>query len=107
MSVYRSSQLRGKCTCPLGSACYNRILCDPAHVATFLVCAYKYGVEEFARDHANKLYIPVHLDTRALGPILSFMQWRSRRFDVYGLDTPRKGVIATGTPQMPQTPNGF
>jgi hypothetical protein len=34
ISVYRSSQLRGKCTCPLGSACYNRISCDSAHVAT-------------------------------------------------------------------------
>jgi hypothetical protein len=34
MSVYRSSRLRGKCTCPPGSACYNKISCDPAHVAT-------------------------------------------------------------------------
>jgi hypothetical protein len=34
MFVYRSSRLRGKCTCPSGSACYNRISCDPAHVAT-------------------------------------------------------------------------
>jgi hypothetical protein len=31
---YRSSQLRGKCTCLLGSACYNRILCNLAYVAT-------------------------------------------------------------------------
>jgi hypothetical protein len=29
-----SSQLRGNCTCPPGSACYNRISCNPAHVAT-------------------------------------------------------------------------
>ena len=34
MFSYRSSRLRGKCTCPPGSACYNRISCDPAHVAT-------------------------------------------------------------------------
>jgi hypothetical protein len=34
MLVYRSSQLRGKCTCPSGSACYNRISCDSAHVVT-------------------------------------------------------------------------
>jgi hypothetical protein len=74
---------------------------------SFLVCAYKYGVEEFARDRAFKLYIPVHLDTGALGPILSFMQWRSRRFDQYGLDTPRKRVIASGVPQISQTPNGL
>jgi hypothetical protein len=34
MFLYRSSRLRGKCTCPSGSACYNRISCDPAHVVT-------------------------------------------------------------------------
>jgi hypothetical protein len=34
MSVYRSSRLRGKCTCLTGSACYNEISCDPAHVVT-------------------------------------------------------------------------
>jgi hypothetical protein len=34
MFVYRSSQLRGKCTCPPGSACYNKISCDLAHVVT-------------------------------------------------------------------------
>jgi hypothetical protein len=34
MFVYRSSRLRGKCTCPSGSACYNRISCDLSHVAT-------------------------------------------------------------------------
>jgi hypothetical protein len=28
--MYRSSQLRGNCTCPPGSACYNRISCDLA-----------------------------------------------------------------------------
>jgi hypothetical protein len=28
--VYRSSQLQGKCICPPGSACYNRMSCDLA-----------------------------------------------------------------------------
>jgi hypothetical protein len=37
MLVYRSSQLRGKCTCPSGSACYNRISCDSAHVVTYVL----------------------------------------------------------------------
>jgi hypothetical protein len=31
--LYRSSQLRGKCTCPPGSACYDRMSCD---IATWL-----------------------------------------------------------------------
>jgi hypothetical protein len=34
MFVYRSSQLRGKCTCPPGSACDNNISCDFSHVVT-------------------------------------------------------------------------
>jgi hypothetical protein len=37
MSVYRSSRLRGKSTCLTGSACYNEISCDPAHVVTIFL----------------------------------------------------------------------
>jgi hypothetical protein len=53
MFVYRSSRLRGKCTCPTGSACYNKISCDPAHVVTYFVGSIKqrtYLTEYLIRD---------------------------------------------------------
>jgi hypothetical protein len=35
VSIYRNSQLRNKCTCHLGSACYTRMSCEIRRV----VCA--------------------------------------------------------------------
>lgn len=47
MFVYKSSQLRGKCMCLPGSACYNKISCDFTHEVTHTkIGTYREGDDE-------------------------------------------------------------
>jgi hypothetical protein len=53
--MYRSSQLRGNCTCPPGSACYNRISCDLATWLHYFLCCYGAAVRTPIQSNSSYL----------------------------------------------------
>lgn len=76
--VYRSSQLRGKRTCPPGSACCNRISCDSSHVVT--------EKEQFLVDEKTEL----------VGHLLGLDDYDARAAVAAKANTPgKRGVIPT------------
>jgi len=56
---------------------------------SLLVNAYRYRLEEMrdreTDERTERMYVPVDVDTMALGPVLAFVKWRSRPNGEYGL----------------------
>jgi hypothetical protein len=58
MYVYRSSRLRGKRSCPPGSACYNEILCDSSYVVTRCLDS-QYRMSKFSVRTCPSYTVPI------------------------------------------------